>query len=291
LGTTTDLGLDYLTVTSNSDLSGNILSQDVFGKGSQLTTDSILAGNGHNGRLHLMGDNLYMMAKNGVRIAADNSSPNPWGAPNGNLTVDGKIVSPSLGSNTDWLRINDDVKNVGRTALYGKLVIADTKGGGGLIVGNDFTSNVGEGNIKATREISAPSIKATSLSGDNISTSGTLSAGNVNAGTVNAGTVTIDNVINMKNGWRFITDDGGNFKIQLNGVDKLSLNSGSMDIGGTLNVAGNIDIKGGADPSNVPIKFGNFQMLGQGNHVHFLKRDGSAASTAFCGANGGYCPR
>jgi len=185
LGTTTDLGLDYLTVTSNSDLSGNILSQDVFGKGSQLTTDSILAGTGHSGRLHLMGDNLYMMAKNGVRITSDNSSPNPWGAPNGNLTVDGKIVSSSLGSNIDWLRINDDVKNVGRTAIHGKLVISDIrKGHGGLIVGNDWTSNVGEGNIKATGEISAPSIKASSLSGNNISTSGTLSAENVNAGAV-----------------------------------------------------------------------------------------------------------
>jgi len=91
LGTTTDLGLQNLTVKGDSNLNGNVLSGDVFGGGSQLRTETIVAGPSYGGRLHLLGDNVYVMAKNGVRIATDPNSRNPWGSSNGNLTVDGTI--------------------------------------------------------------------------------------------------------------------------------------------------------------------------------------------------------
>ena len=89
LGTTTDLGLQNLTVKGESNLNGNVLSGDVFGGGSQVKTETIVAGQAYGGRLHLLGDNVYVMAKNGVHIATDPNSRNPWGASNGNLTVDG----------------------------------------------------------------------------------------------------------------------------------------------------------------------------------------------------------
>jgi hypothetical protein len=91
LGTTTDLGLQNLTVKGGSNLNGNVLSGDVFGGGSQVKTETIVAGPAYGGRLHLLGDNVYVMAKNGVRIATDPNSSNPWGASNGNLAVDGTI--------------------------------------------------------------------------------------------------------------------------------------------------------------------------------------------------------
>ena len=176
LATTTDLGVEYISVTrdsavsgnstvsgnlavkGDSNLKGNVLSRDVFGGGSQLKTETIVAGNGYGGRLHLLGDNVYMMAKNGVRIATDPNSNNPWGGANGNLTVDGRIGTPLLGRyDGDWLRINDG-ESVGRTAIYGKVSINDTKNGhGGLSVG-EWDAPVGAGNIKATGNISAGSI-------------------------------------------------------------------------------------------------------------------------------------
>jgi hypothetical protein len=77
------------TVKGDSNLNGNVLSRDLFGGGSQLKTDTIAAGTAYGGRLHILGDNVYVMAKNGVRIATDPNSKNPWGDSNGNLTVDG----------------------------------------------------------------------------------------------------------------------------------------------------------------------------------------------------------
>lgn len=147
LGTTTDLGIQYLTVNGDSmvtgnsavtgnmttngnsvvngnstvkgdsNLNGNVLSRDVFGGGSQVKTEMITAGPAYGGRLHLLGDNVYVMAKNGVRIATDPNSKNPWGASNGNLTVDG---GATIGSN---INVNGKVLEKGNELVASGMIV------------------------------------------------------------------------------------------------------------------------------------------------------------------------
>lgn len=127
LSVTSDLGLQNLTVASDSNIGGNLavkgnlnqtgainaagsinasgnlnvsgtingnnLGPGIFGgSGKQIKTDVVLAGDGHAGRLHLVGDNIYVMAKGGMRIANDGNTANPWGGANGNLTVDNSLT-------------------------------------------------------------------------------------------------------------------------------------------------------------------------------------------------------
>jgi hypothetical protein len=131
LSVTSDLGLQNLTVASDSNINGNLavkgnlnqtgtinaagsinasgnlnvtgtingnnLGPGIFGgSGKQIKTDVVLAGDGHSGRLHLVGDNIYVMAKGGMRIANDGNSSNPWGAAKGDLTVDNSLTVAGL---------------------------------------------------------------------------------------------------------------------------------------------------------------------------------------------------
>jgi hypothetical protein len=119
LSITSDVGLQNLTVASDTNIGGNLavkginatgsintagsinvsgtingnnLGPGIFGGGGkQIKTDVVLAGDGHGGRLHLVGNDIYVMAKGGMRIATDPNSANPWGAANGNLTVDNSL--------------------------------------------------------------------------------------------------------------------------------------------------------------------------------------------------------
>ena len=74
-------------------INGNSLGPGIFGgAGKQIKTDVVLSGDGHGGRLHLVGNEIYVMAKGGMRIATDPNSANPWGGANGNLTVDNSLT-------------------------------------------------------------------------------------------------------------------------------------------------------------------------------------------------------
>ena len=66
----------------------------------------------------------------------------------------GNILSNSISrSGGDWLRVNDNANSVGRTAMYGKLSINDTRNGhSGLVVG-DWDKNPELGGIVATKKI------------------------------------------------------------------------------------------------------------------------------------------
>jgi hypothetical protein len=97
--------------------------------------------------------NLNSYAK--TLMKPDGTLTNP-----GNLNVAGDISSKNISRTDggDWLRINDATNNAGRTALYGNLSINSTqKGFGGLNVGT-WGSDAGEGNIKATGNITMGSV-------------------------------------------------------------------------------------------------------------------------------------
>ena len=136
LATTTDVGLQNLTVNGDSNLNGNILSRGCFGgAGTQLATDVVVAGKGYNGRLHLLGDDVYVMAKNGVRIATDPNKANTWGPANGNLTVDnsitagGALSAGSIGTSSVNIYNYGDVKTK-MEELYNRVASLETRAGG-----------------------------------------------------------------------------------------------------------------------------------------------------------------
>jgi hypothetical protein len=82
------------------------------------------------------------------------------------ITTTVNIFTPSLNNNitTDWLRINNNGSSSGKVALYGSLCVnAIYNGHSGLAVGY-WDENVGEGNIKASNNIScAGSLTATGV--------------------------------------------------------------------------------------------------------------------------------
>ena len=90
---------------------------------------------------------------NGLRPFYINNSSGDVGMAH-NLNVGGTVNSPNVDRvGGDWLRINGHGQSVGRTALYGKLSINDTRNGmGGLVVG-DWDTNPGQGGIIATSKL------------------------------------------------------------------------------------------------------------------------------------------
>jgi hypothetical protein len=89
---------------------------------------------------------------------------------NNDINSTGNIFTPSLNNNiiSDWLRINNHGASSGEVALYGSLCVNATMNGhSGLAVGY-WDENVGEGNIKASGNITADKC----LNFTNVSSSG-----------------------------------------------------------------------------------------------------------------------
>jgi hypothetical protein len=217
-------------------------------------------------------ERLYLLPKDGVHIT------NNWGG-TGDLTVTGNT-------------------SVGGSVSAGSILTTQPKWNGWIAgnFGTDKDHRVVLGNLEEQATVGAHNKDLTAwtplrLQGDSIN----MVPNNGN--------------VNYPGGWRINCTSDGHFRIQHNGVDKLVVHkdalpvyaANGMDVGawkgtggGTLNVAGDTNIGGnidinGRDRNNVPLKFGNFTLLGQADHVHFLK-NGGAVSTAYCGGNPSWCP-
>ena len=231
------------------------------------------------GRLHMFGPELlYILNKSGVVIGKE------WGG-NGNLSVQGNLqVNESV--NVNSISTNNPTWNGWISGNFGS-GLKDR-----VVIGNHENQAT-----VAAHNNALNAWTALRLQGDSINM------------------VPNNGIVNFPNGWRINTADG-HFRIQHNGADKLvahnaghpiyapngmdvgtwkgtgggTLNvSGNANIGGDTNIGGNIDING-RDRNNVPLKFGNFTLLGQAGHIHFLK-NGGAVAAAYCGGNGNWCPR
>jgi hypothetical protein len=126
-----------------------------------------------------------------------------------NVNVGATLNTPDINRvGGDWLRVNDRGDSVGRTALYGKLSINDTRNGmGGLVVG-DWDTNPGQGGILATNKIC---INNTCVTENDLK--------QIQSGNVTTNTVTANNV--KLNKWN-ISDEGPAlvFRDTVSGGDK-----------------------------------------------------------------------
>lgn len=157
LSVTSDVGLQNLTVASDTNIGGNLavkginatgsintagsinvsgtingnnLGPGIFGgSGKQIKTDVVLAGDGHSGRLHLVGNDIYVMAKGGMRIATDPNSANPWGAAKGDLTVDNSLTVAGRNVMSALDALANRVEALEKGAAY-KTKFANSCGGG-----------------------------------------------------------------------------------------------------------------------------------------------------------------
>ncbi len=148
---------------------------------------------------------MYVMAKNGVRIATDPNSSNPFGASNGNLTVDGTMSAG--GTITSGGDINTG-RNINMPAGHtitspGRIHISTNSDRlyllpkDGVHITNDWG---GTGNLRVTGTTSVDG----ALSAGSVNTGGALSAGSLitggalSAGSVSTGSVNIYNYGDVK---------------------------------------------------------------------------------------------
>ena len=165
LASTSDLGLQNLTVNGMSSLNGNVLTKSVFSdSGAQINTDNVMAKGTYGGRLHLMANDIYVMAKNGMRIANDSNGANPYAPATGNLQVDANL---SIAGYTNVKSTLDD--------LYAK--IAELKSG------LETTNN----NLATTNNNLATTNRNLATTNNNLATTnGNLTTTNNNLATTNS---------------------------------------------------------------------------------------------------------